>query len=82
LLECLEIQFNARMEMMNKAQPFRQHHVTRALRGAVAAGVSNPSCTVRLPGGATITIDSKPEAASAVIPKSGKASRTASRSVR
>jgi hypothetical protein len=54
--------------MANKTQLFRQHHVTRALRGAVAAGVPNPSCTVRLPGGATITIDSKPDVVAAVIP--------------
>jgi hypothetical protein len=65
--------------MANKTQLFRQHHVTRALRGAVAAGVPNPSCTVRLPGGATITIDSKPDAVAAVIPKPGKARQSASR---
>lgn len=58
--------------MANQPQPFKTHHVTRALKAALAAGVQNPSCTVRLPGGATITIDSgKPDAA--VIPKPGKA---------
>jgi hypothetical protein len=68
------------MEMMNKSQPFRQHHVTRALRGAQAAGLSNPSCTVRLPGGATITIDSKPDEVPAARP--GKVRPPASRSSR
>ena len=44
--------------MANRGQPFRQHHVTRALRGAVAAGMSNPTVQVRLAndGGATIII--------------------------
>jgi hypothetical protein len=42
---------------MNRPQPFRQHHVTKALRGAAAAGMKNPSVEVRLlPGGASIVI--------------------------
>jgi hypothetical protein len=41
---------------MNKAQVFRQHHVTRLLRGAAAAGMKDPSVTVELkPTGATMT---------------------------
>jgi hypothetical protein len=45
---------------MNKAQPFRQHHITRALKAAAAAGVPNPSVSVRCPNGTIITVDSKP----------------------
>jgi hypothetical protein len=37
--------------MANQAQPFRQHHVTRALKAAQAAGVKNPTVQVRLPNG-------------------------------
>jgi hypothetical protein len=45
--------------MANQKQLFRQHHVTRALRGAVAAGMSNPTVQVRLTdGAATITVGS------------------------
>ena len=62
--------------MANKNQPFRQHHVTRALRGAVAAGLPNPSCTVRLPGGATITIDGGKSDEAAALPKPGKVRST------
>jgi len=35
----------------NQPQPFRQHHLTRALRAAKAAGMDNPSVKVRLPSG-------------------------------
>jgi hypothetical protein len=42
--------------MVNKPQSFRAHHIARALRGVAAAGLSNPSVSVRLPTGATITI--------------------------
>ena len=37
--------------MANTPQPFRQHHLTRALRAAKAAGLDNPSVKVRLPSG-------------------------------
>ena len=37
--------------MANQPQPFRQHHLTRALRAAKAAGMDNPSVKVRLPSG-------------------------------
>src|SRR5262245_42998911 len=37
--------------MANTPQPFRQHHLTRALRAARAAGMDNPSVKVRLPSG-------------------------------
>src|SRR5262245_65418826 len=37
--------------MANTPQPFRQHHLTRALRAAKAAGMDNPSVKVRLPSG-------------------------------
>jgi hypothetical protein len=57
--------------MANKAQPFRQFHVTRALRGAVAAGVPNPTVEFHLPDGGKIVVGAgggKP-AASVVAPK-------------
>jgi len=38
-------------KMANREQPFRQHHVTRALKAAAAAGVANPSVRIRTPGG-------------------------------
>ena len=41
---------------MNKVQPFRQHHISRALKGAVDAGVTNPRVEVRLPGGAQLFV--------------------------
>jgi hypothetical protein len=57
----------------NQPQAFRQHHLTRALKAAAAAGTRNPTVTVTLPTGATITIGSgKPDA--------GKASRPSARS--
>jgi hypothetical protein len=51
--------------MANKAQPFRQFHITRALKAAEAAGMRNPTCTVSLPNGTTIAIASE-----ASMPKS------------
>jgi hypothetical protein len=42
--------------MANKTQPFRAHHVARALRGVAAAGLTNPQVEVRLPTGATIVV--------------------------
>jgi len=55
---------------MNKAQPFRQHHITRALKAASAAGMRDPTVTVQLlPAGATITIGSgKPGASVSTTP--------------
>jgi hypothetical protein len=41
---------------MNKAQPFRQHHITRALRAASAAGVSDPHVRITLPGGGELHV--------------------------
>jgi hypothetical protein len=52
--------------MPNRSQPFHQHHVQRALKAAVRAGVPNPSVEVRLPSGAVIAVTgsagSKPDA--------------------
>ena len=42
--------------MANQPQLFREHLITRALRGAAKAGVTNPSCTVQLPDGVTLVI--------------------------
>jgi hypothetical protein len=48
--------------MANTPQPFRQHHITRALKGAAAAGRPDATVEVRLPSGATITVGSgKPD---------------------
>ena len=58
--------------MANKTQPFLSHHVARALRGAVAAGVANPTVEVRLPTGATITVGGSGGTPAAVISKPGK----------
>ena len=45
--------------MVNQPQQFRQHHITRALKAAAAAGMRDPTVTVQLlPTGATITIGS------------------------
>jgi hypothetical protein len=51
--------------MGNQPQPFKTHHIARALRGAAAAGMRNPTVEVRLPTGATIVIGGagKPDAA-------------------
>jgi hypothetical protein len=50
--------------MANQPQAFRQHHVTRALRAAAAAGMRDPTVTVTLlPTGATITVGSGKPAA-------------------
>jgi hypothetical protein len=42
--------------MANQPQGFRQHLITRALRAATKAGVTDPSCTVQLPDGVTLVI--------------------------
>jgi hypothetical protein len=42
--------------MGNQPQPFKTHHIARALRGAAAAGMRNPTVEVRLPTGATIVV--------------------------
>lgn len=42
--------------MANTAQPFRQHQITRAIRAAQAAGVSNPTIEVCLKNGTKIVI--------------------------
>jgi hypothetical protein len=60
---------------MNKVQPFRQHHITRALKAASAAGMRDPTVTVQLlPAGATITIGSggKPGATVASAARASK----------
>jgi hypothetical protein len=41
---------------MNKTQEFRQHHIRRALKAALAAGFPNPSVEIKLPSGATLTV--------------------------
>ena len=58
--------------MANQPHQFKHRDVVRAFKAASAAGVSNPSVHVRCPNGTVITIDSKPDAVTAVIPKSGK----------
>jgi hypothetical protein len=50
--------------MSNKVQKFRQHEVSRAISGAAAAGMKNPSVEVRLPGGASIVLGGPIEASS------------------
>jgi len=72
---------------MNKVQPFRQHHITRALKAASAAGMRDPTVTVQLlPAGATITIGSggKPGATVSTTPaaKATKTDRTSQRGSR
>jgi hypothetical protein len=70
---------------MNKTQPFRQHHITRALKAASAAGMHNPTLTVQLlPTGATITIGSadKPGASVSTTPAAKPNKPTRSRTPR
>jgi hypothetical protein len=62
--------------MANRPQPFRQHHIARALRAARAGGMQNPTVEVRLPTGATIVIGGRADAAA--VGKPGKV-RPASR---
>jgi hypothetical protein len=66
---------------MNKAQPFSQHHITRAfkaLRAAEAAGTQNPSLEVHLPSGAKIVVGCTPDKA-ATTPKPSKVRQSTSR---
>jgi len=65
---------------MNKAQPFRQHQITRALKAAAAAGVPDPSVQVHCPDGTVFTIGSKSDKAQSV--KSAKVSSRNSRPTR
>lgn len=59
--------------MTNQSQPFKAHHVVRALKAAVTAGVTNPSVEVHLPNGTTLVIGSgKPGELASGIPKPGK----------
>jgi hypothetical protein len=59
--------------MANRSQPFRQHHIARALRAASAAGMQNPTVEVRLPTGATIVIGGAGgKSAAAAVLKPGK----------
>ena len=55
--------------MANKRQVFRQHHLARALKAAMTAGVPNPSVEVRLPTGSTLVVGSRGDA------PAGKAAR-------
>jgi hypothetical protein len=66
----------------NQPHQFKHRDVVRAFKAAAAAGVSNPSVHVRCPNGTVITIDSKPEAVTAVIPKSGKVRSSARNATR
>jgi propanediol dehydratase large subunit len=68
--------------MANQPNQFKHRDIVRAFKAAEAAGVPNPSVQVHCPNGTVITIDSKPEAAAAVIPKPGKVRQPASRPVR
>ena len=59
--------------MPNRPQPFRQHHVRRALKAASDAGVPDPAVCIRLPGGAELTVGAgaavgRPTAAAIVKP--------------
>jgi hypothetical protein len=45
----------------NKAQEFKQHHITRGLKAALAAGVQNPSVSVRMPNGAVLSVGAGPD---------------------
>jgi hypothetical protein len=75
LLEWGLRQRNGQVDMVNKPQPFRQHHITRALRGAEAAGMRNPTVEVHLlPTGAKITVGSgKPDLPGGASAKPGRA---------
>jgi hypothetical protein len=42
--------------MANRAQPFKTHHVVRALKAAAAAGVAHPSIEFHSPDGGKIVI--------------------------
>jgi hypothetical protein len=59
--------------MGNKVQKFRQHEVSRAIRGAAAAGMKNPSVEVRLPGGTSIVLGGPIEAREPAISKPARA---------
>jgi len=48
--------------MANQSQPFRQHHIKRALKAAEAAGMRNPMVEVHLPTGTKLIIGSQPAA--------------------
>ena len=66
--------------MANQPQPFRQHHITRALRAYAAAGRPDATVEVRLPSGATITVGSgKSDAEAAAMPKPGRVRSTSPR---
>jgi hypothetical protein len=69
--------------MPNKAQPFAQHHITRAfraLRAAEAAGTQNPSLEVHLPSGAKIVVGCTPDKAAAAKPSKVRSSARNARS--
>ena len=61
--------------MANQPQQFKHHHIVRAFKAAEAAGVRNPTVSVRLPNGTTIDIGSKPPA----MARPGKAQPASSR---
>jgi hypothetical protein len=42
--------------MANRAQPFRQHHIARALKAAAAAGAPNPTVEFHTPDGGKIVV--------------------------
>ena len=59
--------------MANTPQPFRQHHITRALKAYAAAGRPDATVEVRLPSGATITVGSgKPAVPDRPVPSPSK----------
>jgi hypothetical protein len=55
--------------MANKNQPFRQFHVTRGLRGAMAAGAPNPTVELHLPEGAKMVVSAGGNLDTAAVPK-------------
>jgi hypothetical protein len=56
------------MKMVNKVQPFRQHHISRALKAAAAAGMTRPRLELKLPGGGVMVIGDDGEPAGSKAP--------------
>jgi hypothetical protein len=61
--------------MANRSQPFRQHLVARALRGAVAAGVPHPTVEFHSPDGSKVVVSAGGRAAPSAAGAVGKATK-------